>query len=137
MTGFLGADMSQVNELAADLLFASVQALPAVVKVIEVGSFKVKNEARATIQAIDTQGRLPAYPYSIDYDVTVNPVGSVSGEIGPDKDKPQGPLGNVLEYGTSKGAPVPHLQPALEDEATAVQMQLAAIGGLTLRRKHP
>lgn len=137
MSTFKGIDMSEVNELAADLLFASVKALPAVAAVIEKGSLKIKNEARANIRAVDIKGRLPHYPNSISYDVDVDPVGSVSGEIGPDKDKPQGPLGNVLEYGTSISAPVPHLQPALENEVPIVQAQLHAVAGMMLRRRHP
>lgn len=135
---FLGMDMSEVNELAADLILASVKALPAVRTVIEVGSYKIKDEARDTIRALDNNNRLPAYPSSITYDVDVNPIGIVSGEIGPDKDRPQGPLGNVLEYGTSISRPVPHLQPALENEVTAVQVQLAALAhGVLITKRHP
>ena len=135
---FLGLDMTQVNVLGLELLAASTAILPAVEKIIEVGAAKVKAEAKANIQAADLRGRLPAYPHSITYDMEVDPKGTVSGEVGPDKERPQGPLGNVLEYGTSKGRPVPHLQPALEGEVVIVQQQMAAVAGrLIWARKKP
>lgn len=59
---------------------------------------------------------LPQYPNSITYDVRATPLG-VEAEIGPDKDRRQGPLGNIVEYGTSNNAPIPHLGPALEENA--------------------
>jgi hypothetical protein len=52
---------------------------------------------------------------AISYDVNTRP-GEVSAEIGPDKDKMQGPLGNVIEYGTSNNAPIPGGGPALKAE---------------------
>ena len=49
--------------------------------------------------------------------------------VGPDKAKRQGALGNILEFGTRKNPPVPHLGPAAEAEeprfASAMQ-ELAA-----------
>ena len=44
-------------------------------------------------------------------------LGVVSADIGPDKSKPQGALGNILEYGTVNNAPFAHLGPALDREA--------------------
>jgi len=37
-------------------------------------------------------------------------------EIGPDKLRRQGPLGNLLEYGSVHNAPHPHMIPAAEAE---------------------
>lgn len=59
---------------------------------------------------------LPQYPAAISYDVRHTGLG-VEAEIGPDKGRPQGALGNIVEYGTSKNAPLPHLGPALEEQA--------------------
>jgi hypothetical protein len=82
-------------------------------KAVTVTSRKVRDDARNRIRG---HKYLPAYPYSITYDVKVTPVG-VEGEIGPDKGRSQGPLGNIIEYGTSKNAPIPHLGPALDANA--------------------
>jgi hypothetical protein len=118
-----GVDMSEVNHLAADLMAASFATLPMAEKVLEVGAAKIKKGAQRNIQAADRAGRLPGYPSSITYDVDTRGA-KVSAEIGPDKERNQGPLGNVLEYGTSRNAPIPHLQPALEAEAPTVERLL-------------
>ncbi|MFD1309049.1 hypothetical protein [Streptomyces kaempferi] len=82
-------------------------------KAVKVTSQKVRDDARNRIKG---HKYLPAYPYSITYDVKVTAEG-VEGEIGPDKGRAQGPLGNIIEYGTSKNAPLPHLGPALDANA--------------------
>ncbi|GAX57336.1 hypothetical protein [Streptomyces olivochromogenes] len=82
-------------------------------KAVKVTSQKVRDDARNRIKG---HKYLPAYPYSITYDVKVTAEG-VEGEIGPDKGMAQGPLGNIIEYGTSKNAPLPHLGPALDANA--------------------
>jgi hypothetical protein len=124
VTGFIGADMSEVNKLAADLVAASFATLPMAEKVLEVGAVKIKKASQRNIRAADKAGRLPGYPSSITYDTGTSGA-KVTAEIGPDKDRNQGPLGNVLEYGTSDTAPIPHLQPALEAEAPTVERLLA------------
>lgn len=136
MTGFLGADMSEVNKLAADLAAASFATLPMAEKVLEVGAVKIKKDAAKRIKSADRHGRLPAYPSSITYDTTTKGV-SVEAEIGPDKNRNQGPLGNVLEYGTSDTAPIPHLQPALEAEAPVVEQLLAAGAAALINKPGP
>lgn len=80
-------------------------------KAVQVTCTKVKTDARSRITGYK---HLPAYPYSITYDTRVLP-DAVEGEIGPDKGLKQGPLGNIIEYGTSKNAPIPHLGPALDE----------------------
>lgn len=82
-------------------------------KAVQVTCGKVKADAR---QRISGRKYLPRYPYSITYDTRVLPDG-IEGEVGPDKALPQGPLGNIVEYGTSKNAPIPHLGPALDANA--------------------
>lgn len=82
-------------------------------KAVQVTSQKVRDDARGRIAG---RKYLPAYPYSITYDTKVTAEG-IEGEIGPDKGRAQGPLGNIVEYGTSKNAPIPHLGPALDANA--------------------
>ena len=80
---------------------------------VQVTSLKVKRSAQAKISG---HAHLPAYPSSITYDTTATAAGA-QGVIGPDKNRSQGPLGNILEYGTGRHAPLPHLGPALEENA--------------------
>jgi hypothetical protein len=136
VAGFIGVDMSEVNALAADLVSASLRTLPAVEKVTEVAAVKIKKDAQKRIKAADQHGRLPGYPSSITYDTATRGV-SVSAEIGPDKDRNQGPLGNVLEYGTSDTPPIPHLQPALEAEAPIFERLVAEAAVRLIDRPGP
>jgi hypothetical protein len=48
----------------------------------------------------------------------------VEWEIGPDKDRAQGALGNVIEYGTVKNPPIPGGLPALDREAPRLERYL-------------
>lgn len=116
MTGRIGADFSQVNKLGRDLVGAQRRAIRAVTQAARTGGANVKKDAAATIRGYrHSPTHLPSYPSSISYDVTATGSAIVA-EIGPDKEKRQGPLGNLLEYGSANNAPMPHLQPALERE---------------------
>lgn len=136
MPDFIGVDMSEVNALAADLMATSLRTLPVVEKVTEVAAVKIKKDAQKRIKSADRYGRLPGYPSSITYDTATRGV-SVSAEIGPDKDRNQGPLGNVLEYGTSDTPPIPHLQPALEAEAPIFERLVAEAAVRLIDRPGP
>lgn len=64
----------------------------------------MKRDWRANAAA--TAGRhARLYPLSISYDITVRPGHGVSAVIGPDKNRMQGPLGNLLEFGSAKNPP--------------------------------
>lgn len=80
---------------------------------VAVTARKVQQGARARVRG---HRYLPQYPNSITYDVRGGP-GVIEAEIGPDKDRPQGPLGNIIEFGTPKNAPIEHLGPALEENS--------------------
>lgn len=89
------------------------------------GALNVKNGWRDN--AIATSGKhARAYPYSISYDVTPIP-GGAQAEIGPDKGKKQGALGNLLEYGSSKNRPHNDGGRALLAEAPRFAAQVAAL----------
>lgn len=110
VTGIDGAHGLEV--LAADLGHAADIALTEVRKVVQKGALNIKTEARRRASGL---AHAPAYPFSITYDTEIN--GSrVQGEVGPDKDKRQGALGNILEYGTIKNPPIPHMAPAARAE---------------------
>jgi hypothetical protein len=71
--------------------------------VVRKGALNVKNDWRAN--ATSSAGRhARLYPASIGYDVTQEPDGA-SAEIGPDKGRPQGALGNLLEFGSANNPP--------------------------------
>lgn len=92
-------DASEVDQLAA--AFGAVPNhlgwfLP---KAVEVSARNVKDGWRDETKGI-AQGR--AFPFSITYDVAVFQgfgASVVQAEIGPDKGRAQGPLGNLIEYG--------------------------------------
>lgn len=93
-------DFSDFDKLAADLEGAA-DAIPNVKKAVQVTSFKVKNAWRDKLRG---SASLPALPFAVSYDVKAD-AGSVEGEIGFDKGKPQGPLGNISEFGSINNAP--------------------------------
>lgn len=116
-------DASDLSRLVADLGRVPGKVVPAVRGVVEHGALNVKREAADLISG---HPHAPAYPKSITYDVKAG-LGSVEAEVGPDKGRRQGALGNILEYGTSKNAPIPHLGPSLEAEAPRFEKALGDV----------
>ncbi|MEV6124380.1 hypothetical protein AB0M23_28385 [Streptomyces sp. NPDC052077] len=98
---------------AAALLRSLAQADRLATTAVAVTAGKVK---RGAAQRISGHRYLPAYPSSITYTVSRGAAGPEA-EIGPDKGRPQGPLGNLIEYGSVNNAPLPHLGPALDENA--------------------
>jgi hypothetical protein len=88
-------DVSDVYEFASGLDKGDVQKTMR--PVVKRGAQNIKNDLQK-----DAQGhpRFPAFPASIGYDIAYEP-GEISAEIGPDKEKRQGALGNILYFGTS------------------------------------
>ena len=124
----IDVDMVQVKALADELGGVGARVRPAVKAVITKGALNIKNAARDAILADTRHVFVKQYPYSITYDVSVGAGAVVSAEIGPDKDKPQGALGNLLEFGSSKNAPIPHLVPAWEAEIDSTEMWIGKAG---------
>jgi hypothetical protein len=102
------ADTSEVDRLARDLGDIPDIAGPLVVKALEVTSINIKKDWQEPLKGSAT---LPALPYAITYDIggnvslLRNAIGGggtniVVSEIGFDKGRNQGPLGNVSEFGT-------------------------------------
>jgi hypothetical protein len=126
VSGTFAIDLSQVTRLAEDLEHAPARCVAAVTPVIKRGAYNIKRDAFWRIQAVVSGGAGYArqYPYSITYDVHVAPT-RVAAEIGPDKDKPQGALGNLLEYGSANNPPYPHLTPAFNTEVKRAEVALS------------
>lgn len=81
-------------------------------KVVFKGAMNIRDDAR---RRIGRSAHAPRYPDSIDFDMYVSLRGPAA-EIGPNKDKPQGALGNLLEFGSANNPARPHMGPAGEAE---------------------
>lgn len=106
----MGVTVTGLEDVVADFDGSAMRLAVNLRKAVQVTCIKVRNDARRRIAG---HRYLPAYPYSITYDTKITSEG-VEGEVGPDKQRAQGALGNIIEYGTSKNAPIPHLGPALD-----------------------
>lgn len=90
------------------------------------GALNIKNQMAAEASG---HAMFPAFPASITYDRRPT-FGSIAYEVGPDKTKRQGALGNILYFGTSRNAPVLNLLGPLEAETpNYVAAVLAAATG--------
>lgn len=104
-------DTSELDALAADLGNVPGRVVANVQKAVEVTARKIKDDARKFASNIRFAR---SYPRSITYDIKYKLPFEVGAVIGPDKNGPQGALGNILEYGSVNNAPVKHLGPALD-----------------------
>jgi hypothetical protein len=99
----MGADVTGLHDLATAFHASAAAVGPELAAVVRKGALNVKNDWRAN--ATSSAGRhARLYPASIGYDMTQEPDGA-SAEIGPDKGRPQGALGNLLEFGSANNPP--------------------------------
>lgn len=101
-----------LQRLAADLRNARPVTAAKVRGVVQKGALNVKNDWRAAWSGLR---HAPSVDEAVTYDVNVT-AGGVEAEIGPDKNKRQGALGNLLEFGSRNNAPIPGGEPALQSE---------------------
>jgi hypothetical protein len=118
----LTVDTSDVKRFAALLETAGQAVSKDTAVVIKKGALNIKTDAARRASGL---AHAPAYPRSITFDFAIGLSGPYA-EIGPDKDRRQGALGNLLEYGSTNNAPVPHLGPALDAEAPNLERYLEA-----------
>lgn len=116
----MDVDTRQLLTYAADLDAAAAAAPGEVRKVVQRGALNIKTDWRRRWTGL---AHAPRLPYAVTYDTREMP-GGASAEIGPDKDKPQGALGNIVEYGTVNNAPIPGGAPALAAEAPRFERAL-------------
>lgn len=106
-------DDHELKALTKDIERAARIMPQAAAAVVKKAAVNIKTDARRRVSGLK---HAPAYPRSITFDdVRVTRIW-VQTYVGPDKNKRQGSLGNILEYGTVHNAPVPHLGPAAEAE---------------------
>ncbi|MGW7359469.1 hypothetical protein ACWGI0_23255 [Streptomyces sp. NPDC054802] len=122
----INANTRQLDALAAVFRANAVRAQVQAVAVVNRGALNVKNGWKANA-VVTARQHARLYPNSISYDMRPYPTGAQA-EIGPDKTRPQGALGNLLEFGSVKNPPHNDGGRALEAEALAFTLHVAAIG---------
>jgi len=121
-------DLTEVDTYIAELGRVPKDLHDEVVKVGEKGALNIKKDwARAW------SGHAYIGPLSraVSYDRKFSGTG-VEWEIGPDKGRAQGALGNIIEFGTVNNAPIPGGLPALDREAPRMERHLSEVLGRVL-----
>jgi hypothetical protein len=123
-------DTSELDDLADQLDMAIDKVLDVTARTTARSALAIKKGAQNYIIAQTTTTFTVHYPHSMSYDVIEDGT-TIEAEIGPDKARRgrQGALGNILEFGTSRNAPIPHLLPAFEDEVPRYMGFLAKFVG--------
>ncbi|PXY20881.1 hypothetical protein [Prauserella muralis] len=111
-----------VAKLAADLEDVPDEKGPELRRVVARGALNVKEELRDNARS---SGTYKHFHRSISYDM----VGDLEAEIGPDKGRVQGALGNLLYFGRRDTAPVLNLTAPLHNEAPRFEQALADAAG--------
>lgn len=100
-------------------------------KVVERAAVNIKKDWQQRWSGI---AHAPALPAAITYDPLDWAVGSVRTEIGPDKQRRQGALGNIIEFGTKNNGPIPGGLPALAAETPRFEKAVGVFGVRLLER---
>lgn len=116
-------DLSQVKALEGALQGAEAEAVTEMHNIVKRGSFNIKRDWQRRWSG---HPRIKGLPHTITYDTEVTR-DSVTGDIGPDKNKGgQAPLAHLIEYGSPGRPPLPGGGPALEAEAPKFEAAIAA-----------
>lgn len=117
---------AELNHLARDIGDVPDKAGPFINSAVQHTSRLVRDSWRERAAG---NPYAPAFPYSITYDLTVYRgfgVSMLRSEIGPDKDRPQGALGNLLEFGSVNNPPRGYGLAALEENEDDLERGLDA-----------
>ena len=120
----IDVDFRQLTELDEDFNALPKTFMPKVQKRVNRGAFNIKRDWKQRWEGHD---HIPHLPNAISYDV-YRRGDFVGSEIGPDKDKRQGPLGSLVEFGSINNAPIPGGVPALELEEPRFVDAMADLG---------
>ena len=117
-------DTSEVQRLAANLGKVAGAAVKDVDAVFKKGAQNVKDEMQA-----DARGSVhfKGMAGSISYDSAYS-VGAVRYEVGPDKSRRGGALGNIYYFGTSRGGGSGDLEKPIRSEAPRLESALLDLG---------
>jgi len=117
-----GAD--DLRAFAADLGRIAGQAIPDTDKVLKKGAQNIKDDLVSEARSSRTLGARLAG--SISYD-RIGGVGSLGYEIGPDKSRRGGALGNIYYFGTSRGGGTGDLEGPLDRETPNLERELGRV----------
>jgi hypothetical protein len=117
------SDLGGLDDLAADMTTAARRIATRARPVTSRGAVNIKNDWKAGWEGLAHAPRLPG---AINYDLGVHD-GMPSAEIGPDTNKLQGSLGNLLEFGSVNNAPHPAGLMALDAEEPRYEAALEAL----------
>lgn len=117
-------EVTGLGELLAALDRAESRSVPAVAAVVKKGAVNIKEDWQRRWTGL---AHAPAVASSVTFD-TAYGFSTVEAEIGPDKNLRQGPLGNLLEYGSEHNAPIPGGLPAAKTEAPRFERALGDLG---------
>ena len=115
MAGGADFDFSELNYLSADIAEAATGVNANLRTALEVTARHVKDAWKGKLEGSET---LPALPYAVTYDVdetNLFGVDVIRAEIGFDKSRTQGPVGNISEFGTPSTPPRGYGHAALEE----------------------
>lgn len=122
----IDVDASETTDLVADL-----SRVPAkVVAAVEAATHKAAHNIKTQMAAdAENSGHYKRFSAAITYDRKFGSPTAIEYEVGPDKDRPQGALGNILYFGTSNNAPVLDFEAAPRAEEPKFIQALRAAAG--------
>lgn len=119
--------MDDLDRLARDLTEAPRKTQRAILGVVEHAAVNVKDGWKRNARG--SAGRhAKRYPSSITYDMmSIGAAlrGHIEAEVGPDKGRPQGALGNLIEFGSVHNPPHNDGGRALRDEEPKLERAIA------------
>jgi hypothetical protein len=116
-------DMSEVMDLAHDLGKIPGRLVNEVDAVVKKAADNVKKDMVNYAQFSVGGGYAKHFPRSISYDRAAK-FGEIAYEVGPDKGRTQGALGNLLYFGSANNAPVLDIEVGINDEAPKFEKHL-------------
>lgn len=131
MSDSIGVTVIGDKELLAVLNRAVSKAWPEADKVLNRAGFNIKKD---WAKRWSGHPHFPALSRAVSYDLFHTLAGNSRVEAGPDKNRRQGALGNIIEFGTPTSAPIPGGLPALEAEAPRFEKALGDLGAQLLEK---
>ena len=125
--------LEELRKLEKDFSDAPAKAYKQIDAVAAKGALNIKTrmfeEARSRLGG-DSEAR--AFPFSITYDRATR-INEIGYEIGPDKFRTQGALGNILYFGTSKNEKVLDVEVGIREEAPKFDKHMADVAEKIVR----
>lgn len=114
MSGF-SIDMSEVTAFEHDLGRVAGRMVADVDATVKKGADNIKRDMEAHASGRLAGGYAKHFPRTISYDRAAK-FGLIAYEVGPDKDRAQGALGNLLYFGSKNNDPVLDIEVGIGEE---------------------